>query len=210
MTHAAEHEFSGLKGQFFAWFLTSPLRRLLELKMGKPEARILELLQLDGGERVLDSGSGSGYHSLLIAKALPKGSVVAVDISAEMLDRLRRNAAEQGLTERLEVLKADSLQLPLEDASFDRAISAAVWHHIADPQQACNELVRTLRPGGRVVVSALGIDTDKKAVPGLDGHDRPMSAADVKRIMQQAGLTNVQVESVGHWLLGSGDKPLLS
>jgi 2-polyprenyl-3-methyl-5-hydroxy-6-metoxy-1,4-benzoquinol methylase len=203
---AKNSEFSGFKGRFFAWFLTSPLRRILELKMGKPEARILELLQLQGGERVLDSGCGSGFHTLLIAEALKTGSLVAVDISSEMLDRLRTNAAARGLSERVEVLEADILDLPLDDESFDRAISAAVWHHLDDPAKACRELVRTLRIGGRVVVSDLEIKANTKAVRGLDGHDRAFGPDDMRRVMVEAGLQNVQVSQVGRWLLGAGEK----
>lgn len=207
MTQVAQQEFSGLRGHFFAWFLTSPLRRLLEMKMGKPEARILAMLQLSGDERVLDMGCGSGFHSLLIAEALPQGEVVAVDISSEMLERLRSNAAARGLGDRVEVLRADGLKLPLAEGAFDRAISAAVWHHLDDPQQACNELARALRPGGRAVISDLEIEADKKAFQGLDGHDRAFGAEDMRRIMEQAGLEQVLIEKVGRWLVGRGDKP---
>jgi len=203
------HEFSGLKGRFFAWFLTSPMRRVLEMKMGKPEERLMELLELTGGERVLDFGSGSGFHSLLMAEQLPRGGVVAVDVSPEMLDQLRTNAARRGLTDRIEVLQADGLALPLEDASVDRALSAAVWHHLDDPDQACRELVRALRPGGRAVVSDLRIEANTKAIQGLDGHDTAFGPDDMRRIMEQAGLTDVQVEMVGRWVLGAGRKPNL-
>ena len=54
---ANKPEFSGLKGRFFAWFLTSPLRRVLDWKMGKPDQRVVELLALTGSERVLDAQS---------------------------------------------------------------------------------------------------------------------------------------------------------
>ncbi|MCO4770049.1 MAG: class I SAM-dependent methyltransferase [Deltaproteobacteria bacterium] len=207
MTGQDTHEFSGLKGRFFAWFLTSPLRKVLEMKMGKPEERITELLGLTGTERVLDFGSGSGFHSLLMAEKLPEGQVVAVDISPEMLDQLRTNAQRRGLADRIEVLQADGLDLPLEDASVDRALSAAVWRHHDDPDQACRELVRALKPGGRAVVSDLAIEANTKAVKGLDGHDVAFGPADMKRIMENAGLTDVTVETVGRWVLGAGTKP---
>lgn len=163
-TSRTEYEFSGLKGRIFAWALTSPLRRVLDWKMGKPEERIFALLCLDGGERVLDAGCGSGFHSLLLAEKVPRGSVVSVDISPEMLDRLRRNAARRGLSGRIEVLHADGLELPLPDASVDRAMSAAVWHHLDDPARACAELARVLRTGGRAVVSDLYVRPDGMAV----------------------------------------------
>ena len=56
-------EFAGLKGRFFAWFLTSPLRRVLEWKMGTPELRLFELLALEGKEVVVDSLVGFAYEN---------------------------------------------------------------------------------------------------------------------------------------------------
>jgi len=209
MKHTDAHEFTGLKGHVFAWFLTSPFRRVLEWKMGRPEERLLELLQLDGDERVLDSGCGSGFHSLLLADRLPRGRVMAVDLSQEMLGRLRRNAAARGLEERVEVQCASSLDLPMADGSMDRAISAAVWHHLDDPQRACDELARVLRPGGRTVVVDLGIGGPENAdVRGLKGHDTPFGIADMRRIFEQSGLVDVQVETIGRWVIGAGNKAL--
>jgi len=172
--------------------------------MGKPEERILALLQLTGSERVLDAGSGSGFHSLLMAEHLPKGSVVAVDVSREMLDKLRKNATRSGLNDRVEAVEADGFHLPFEGASFDCALSAAVWHHLDDPLAACREMVRTVKSGGRIVVSDLEIKNDEKAVAGLDGHDRGFGPHDMRRILSHSGLVDVEVESVGRWLLGSG------
>lgn len=208
MTTAAQTpEFSGAKGRFFAWFLTSPLRRILAWKMGEPEERLLALLDLGGSERVLDAGCGSGFHSLLVAERVPDGCVVAVDVSSEMLARLRTLAAGRGLSDRIDVQLADGLALPLPDGSVDRALSAAVWHHLADPQGAARELARVLRPGGRVVVSDLAIVASQKAIAGLDGHDRGFGPADMVRILETAGFAEVQVETVGRWVLGSGVKP---
>lgn len=201
-----EAEFTGRKGRFLAWFLTSPLRRLLEWRMGRPEARILARLALEGSERVLDAGCGSGFHSLLVAEHLPEGHVVAVDLSEEMLARLRRLAARRGLEARIEAHLADALALPLPANSVDRAFSAAVWHHLDDPAAACAELARVVRPGGRVVVSDLYIEAGHAAVRGLHGHDRAFDEGDMRAVLEGAGLVDVEVERVGQWVIGSGDK----
>jgi SAM-dependent methyltransferase len=204
---ATQPEFSGFKGRFFACFLTSPLRRVLEWRMGRPEERLLELLDLQGDEQVLDAGCGSGFHTLLVAERVPRGRVVATDISTEMLDRLRSLAASRGLSDRVDARLDDNLDLDLPDGGMDRALSVAVWHHLSDPQRACDELARTLRPGGRVVVVDLEIAPDEKAVHGLDGHDRAFGPADMERILQQSGLTDVGVQTIGRWIVGVGDKP---
>jgi SAM-dependent methyltransferase len=227
-------EFSGVKGRFAAWMLTSPFRRLLEWKMGKPDDRVMALLALQGNEHVVDAGCGSGFHSLMVAEQLPQGRVMAVDVSTEMLDRLRTSATARGLSERIELHHADGLSLPLPDGSMDRAVSAAVWHHLDDPQGAAIELARVLRPGGRLVVVDLEIGGGAEARGGRDpgdhaahdhaahdhgahvhgahqhGHGKhavPFGAEDMRRILVQAGLVAVQVELIGRWVVGAGDKP---
>lgn len=204
---AAAVEFSGAKGRFFAWFLTSPMRRLLEWRMGRPDDRILELLDLGGDQQVLDAGCGSGFHSLMVAARLDTGRVVSVDVSQEMLDRLHRNAVARGLDARVEPLLADGLALPLPDASVDRALSAAVWHHLDDPDRACAELARVLRPGGRAVVCDLVIEPDTKTVRGLEGHDRAFGPSEMRRIFEGAGLVDVETETIGRWVVGAATRP---
>ena len=81
----------------------------------------------------------------MVARRLGSGRVVGVDVSTEMLGRLRRNAARQGLSARIEAIEADALALPLDDESIDRAITVATWHHLVDPRRACSELARVLR-----------------------------------------------------------------
>ena len=207
MTAQDLNEFSGTRGKFFAWFLTSPLRRVLEWKMGKPDALIIDSLQLTGSERVLDSGSGSGFHTIMIAEKLTEGKVVAVDISPEMIERLKKNTEAAGVTDRVEPRIANCLELPFEDESFDRAVSAAAWHHLPDPQKACDEMVRTLKAGGILVVNDLAIG-DKKAIKGFKGHDKRFLSEDMEQIMRSAGLHDIRITPVGRWLVGVGTKPV--
>jgi ubiquinone/menaquinone biosynthesis C-methylase UbiE len=198
-------EFSGLKGRFFAWFLTSPLRRVLDWKMGNPDARAIELLQLDGTERVVDSGCGSGYHTLMVARRLGRGRVVGVDVSTEMLGRLRRTAAREGLSGRIEAIEADALALPLADESFDRAITVATWHHLVDPRRACRELVRVLRRGGRLVAIDLSIGEGRQSGKHL-GHARAFSVTEMRSYLEGEALRDIHVEMLGRWVIGSAVK----
>jgi SAM-dependent methyltransferase len=200
-------EFSGLKGRFFAWFLTSPMRRVLDKKMGKPDARFLELVDLRGDEVVVDLGSGSGYHSLMVAERLTSGRVIAVDVSKEMLGRLDKLAKGRGLTDRVETLCVDGKSLPIDEGSADIGINVAVWHHMDDPVAGSRELVRTLRAGGRVVSIDLSIESNERAVKPLSGHDKKFGREEMEEILRQGGLDDVETETLGRWVIGSGTKP---
>lgn len=202
-----EPEFSGLRGRFFAWMLTSPLRRVLDWKMGNPDARFLELLALDGSETVVDSGCGSGYHTLMVAERLATGRVIGLDVSREMLAQLGRNAARRGLTERVDAIEADALAIPLDDMVADRAITVATWHHLDDPQKACAELARVLRPGGRLVAIDLEISAGHRPGAHLHGHDRAFGEPDMRRVLRAAGLHDIAVETLGRWVIGTAVKP---
>jgi ubiquinone/menaquinone biosynthesis C-methylase UbiE len=199
-------EFSGFKGRFFAWFLTSPLRRVLEWKMGNPDPRFMDLLELEGHETVVDSGCGSGHHTLMVAERLPRGRVVGVDVSREMIDKLNRNARGRGLQARVEAIEADALAIPLDDGIADRAITVAAWHHLDDPQAACSELARVLRPGGRLVAVDLEISAHHQPGKHLEGHDRTFGEPDMRRFLQTAGLRDVHIETIGRWVIGSARK----
>ena len=202
-----EVEFSGMKGRFFAWFLTSPLRKItLHKIMGNPDPRFMELLALQGSETVVDFGSGSGHHSLMVAKKLKDGGkVIATDVSKEMLNKLRKLAKKRGVADKVEAIEADcqNLSAIVPDGSADCGISVATWHHInglAEEvlQTACNEMFRTLKPGGRIVVVDLGITKkcrqDRALGAVMKGHDRPYSMEDVAQYMTNAGFEQQVVE----------------
>ena len=98
-------------------------------------------------DRVVEIGCGVGRLTRVLAERA--GSVVAIDVSAEMLERAR--AANPGL-ETVEWLLGDGESLPVEDASADIVFSHVVFQHIPDPGVTLGyvrEMGRVLRPGGR-------------------------------------------------------------
>ncbi|WP_326828995.1 class I SAM-dependent methyltransferase [Streptosporangium sp. NBC_01810] len=103
-----------------------------------------------GGTRVLDVGTGPGRVPLAIARALPGLRVEGLDLSAEMIDRARRNAAEAGLTGRVDFTVGDVADLPYPDGDFDLIVSSMSQHHWPDVATGLRELRRVLRPGGRI------------------------------------------------------------
>jgi demethylmenaquinone methyltransferase/2-methoxy-6-polyprenyl-1,4-benzoquinol methylase len=106
-------------------------------------------MQVEPLARVLDCGVGNG--SLLIALAsLLKGPAdfYAIDTSAEMLVQAKSVMQHAGLDPHLQ--QADVMSLPYEDQSFDVVMAAHVLEHLPDPQRALAEMVRVLKPGGKV------------------------------------------------------------
>jgi SAM-dependent methyltransferase len=105
------------------------------------------------GETVLDLGSGGGIDVILSARRVaPGGKAYGLDMTAEMLDLARRNAAEAG-ADNVEFLDGHIEDVPLPDGSLDVVISNCVIDLAADKPAVFAEMFRVLRPGGRVGVS---------------------------------------------------------
>jgi SAM-dependent methyltransferase len=122
---------------------------LASLGCGNPTA----VADLRPGETVLDLGSGGGIDVLLSARRVgPTGRAYGVDMTDEMLDLARRNAAEAAAT-NVEFLKGQIEAVPLPDATVDVVISNCVVNLSTDKPAVLAEMFRVLRPGGRVGVS---------------------------------------------------------
>ncbi|MEX0705369.1 MAG: arsenite methyltransferase, partial [Nitriliruptoraceae bacterium] len=113
----------------------------------------LLVADLHEGERVLDLGSGGGIDVLLSAGRVgPSGFVYGVDMTDEMLDLARANAARAGAT-NVEFLRGTIEDVPLADASVDVIISNCVVNLSTDKPAVLAEMSRVLAPGGRVGIS---------------------------------------------------------
>ena len=119
------------------------------LGCGNPIA-VAELRQ---GEKVLDLGSGGGIDVLLSARRVGEtGFAYGVDMTDEMLDLARANAAQAG-TANVEFLKGTIEDIPLPDGSVDVVISNCVINLSVDKPKVITEMFRVLSPGGRLGVS---------------------------------------------------------
>jgi arsenite methyltransferase len=122
---------------------------LASMGCGTPAA-IAELRQ---GETVLDLGSGGGIDVLLSGRRVgPTGKVYGVDMTDEMLDVARRNAADAGAS-NVEFLKGHIETVPLPDGCVDVVISNCVLNLSVDKPAVMAEMYRVLRPGGRIGIS---------------------------------------------------------
>jgi SAM-dependent methyltransferase len=105
---------------------------------------------LAAGETVLDIGCGAGMDLLLAARSVgPTGRVIGVDFTEEMRRRALSSAQAIGF-DHVEVRAGDALELPVEEASIDVVISNGVLNLVPDKIQAFQEIVRVLKPGGRL------------------------------------------------------------
>jgi len=112
---------------------------------------VLARLDLEGTEKVMDAGCGSGEVTGHLLERLPEGRVVAVDGSPSMIDKARENLGE----DRVTYLVADLAQLELDDP-VDHVFSNATFHWISDHEKLFRGLHRATRPGGMLVAQCGG------------------------------------------------------
>ena len=131
-----------------AGWLSTPVRRLVT-----DPRRILRGL-VSGGDRVADLGCGPGYFTLPLAEAVGgSGQVIAVDLQAAMLDKVRERAARSGLLERIELQRCSPASLGLSEAApLDFVLAFWMVHEVPDAAHLMAEVCAALRPGGRLLV----------------------------------------------------------
>jgi ubiquinone/menaquinone biosynthesis C-methylase UbiE len=172
-----------------------PAEANLGLSCGNPTA----FASLRPGETVVDLGCGGGLDVLLAAARLgPAGKAIGIDMTPEMIERARRNAARQGLA-NVEFHLATIDRLPLPDGSADCIISNCVINLAPDKRAVFREMYRVLKPGGRVAVSDIALkqplpdELARNILAYIGCVAGAISIADYERDLREAGFDAVQV-----------------
>lgn len=145
-----------------------PAEANMGLSCGNPTA----IAHLREGETVVDLGSGGGLDVFLAAgKVGSSGRAIGIDMTPEMIDLARRNAAKrlsEGAPDNVEFHLSTIDQLPLSDSSVDCVISNCVINLAPDKTAVFREIARVLKPGGRVAISDIAL---KKSLPSEISND---------------------------------------
>ena len=174
-----------------------------EANMGLSCGNPVAMAALKPGEVVVDLGCGGGLDVLLAARLVGStGKAIGIDMTAEMLERARAGAAKVGAT-NVEFYQAQIDRLPLPDASVDCILSNCVINLAADKPAVFREMLRVLKPGGRISISdiALKQPLPPDVVSSLQAYvgciAGAMMISEYERLLKEAGFEAVVVADTG-------------
>jgi arsenite methyltransferase len=155
---------------------------------------------LRDGDIVLDLGSGAGADVLISARRVaPSGRAIGLDMTDEMLELARANAADAGV-ENVEFVKGYLEDMPLADESIDVVISNCVINLSGDKPRTIAEAARVLRPGGRFAISDVIADPDMDEATKADMRAwtgciaGALTEGEFRAALQDAGFEQIEIK----------------
>lgn len=156
----------------------------------------IEELDLETGAHALEAGCGAGWMTVALARTGLR--VVATDSSEEMVSLCRRRVAQDCPEAEVTVQRADAHELPFESEQFELAVGIGLLPWLHDPQEAIAELVRVLRPGGWLILTA---DNRRRLNRVVEPRENPLLAPlkqARRRLRESAGWVPPTAQSFRH------------
>ncbi|MBI3089372.1 MAG: class I SAM-dependent methyltransferase [Candidatus Tectomicrobia bacterium] len=168
-----------------------------------PPEQLVASLSIAPGSTILDVGCGVGFWTIPLARHIgAAGRVYAADISPEMLEALRDEMQEAGIT-NVEPLLSEESRVPLTDGSMDVVLMSCVYHELDDRATMLAEIHRLLRPGGQFI----NLDWRKKETPSGPPLEHRLEVATVQSEMTAAGfLEPREVDLYDYYFIVCGKK----
>jgi ubiquinone/menaquinone biosynthesis C-methylase UbiE len=174
-------EISHVMGHLGAGWLERPTREREERT-----DLLLKKMSLKTTDHVADLGAGTGYFSFPIARKVTSGKVLAVDIAPEMLNLIEQRKKVDGV-ENIDTVLASETNPNIPSASVDVVLLVDAYHEFSYPREVMGAVVKSLKPGGRVVLVE------------YRGEDRTVSIKRLHKMTQQQALK--EMKAIGlQWL----------
>ncbi len=156
--------------------------------------RVIESASIKEDGKVLDIGTGTGILLPFLAETIGRtGSVVALDLSFEMLKRARAKNVGKNIT----YVQADAGQLPFKNSKFDRVVCFACFPHFTEKARALAEIARTLAETGVLIIahaeSREKINAMHTSIGGVLSHDLIPENAEMRSLLKQAGFQRIYI-----------------
>lgn len=113
------------------------------------------------GPRVLDIACGTGDYSVDIARRVDGAAVTGLDLSEGMLEVMRTKVSKLGLSDKISTMQGDCTHMPFEDGAFDCVTIGFGIRNFEDRPACLREILRVLRPGGRLVILELSVPENR-------------------------------------------------
>jgi SAM-dependent methyltransferase len=158
-------------------------------------SKLLDALKLKPGDVVADVGAGTGFYSFRMAERVgEKGKILANDIQQEMLDLINKRKAEKK-AKNVEAILGTITDPKLPPAGVDLILLVDVYHEFSHPYEMTVEMVKALKPGGRIVFVEYRLEDAKVPIKLV----HKMTEKQVKREMADFPLRHVQTIDVLPW-----------
>lgn len=159
-----------------------------------PPFKTLKVMCLKEDDIMIDIGCGTGYFTLPASEITgPRGKVIGVDISEEMLNEVRNKI--NTLSTNIELVLSDNVQLPVKDSTGTFVLISNVLHEAEDMMVMLSEARRILKPGGRLAI----IEWEKREMPIGPPIEHRLHHDVIMTMVTEAGFRMAKISPAGEY-----------